>query len=133
MRDGKSICNDWNIYPKAYVHCTWDGVTLYPSVVDLIEESRARIARGEDPLVQDEQKYLEDYYKRKIELEEITEKFGKLYDQGSMSDNIYSNIMRLLSAEYDDIEYFDDNLATDNDRAIEVAVLQGLESTKEIR
>jgi len=41
--------------------------------------------------------------------------------------------MRLLSAEYDDIEYFDDNLATDNDRAIEVAVLQGLESTKEIR
>ena len=126
VRDGKCLYNSWDIHPTAYVFADWNKTTLYPSVVDILVESRSRVEKGEEPLVKSEIPYLQAYYKRKNQLDNITESLGQAFDAGTITELIYNKALKYLDAEYTKFEFFDKYLATPDDEKIEEEIFAEL-------
>lgn len=124
MRDENRVFNNWEIYPASYVYCSWNGVTLYPSVVDLITENRKRVANGELPIVSDERPYIREYYIRKAELDNIVESLGKSFDSGAITQTIYDKVLKVINKEFDTMENFESSIATEEDAKIEIEILE---------
>lgn len=133
VRDGKCVYNSWEIQPYAYVQCRWNGVRLFPTVTDLLVENRDRIANGELPILQDETPYLKEYYYRKNEIDVVTEMLGKAFDSGKITEKIYQQALNILNQEYDKIDFFDQHMATDEDRRIGDQVFEEMDDDGNFR
>ena len=131
MREGKCVYNSWDLYPTAYVIADWNKTKLYPSIVDLLVESRSRVNDGDEPLVKNEYPYLQAYYKRKNQLDAITESLGQAFDAGAITESIYNKALKCLDAEYGKFEFFEKYVATVDDDKIEEQLLNGSEQAED--
>lgn len=115
-RDGKKVINDDLIYPEGYVVVEGRFINFYESPIALIEENRYRTSNGLAELVDDERIYLEALYHRKDMLDKLVTTYGIKYDEGKITDKMYSKLMDLINDEYDKYEEFESKYETESDR-----------------
>lgn len=123
-RDGGKVYSSWEVYPTAYVYSRWDGVTLYPTIVDLIIANRNNIKNDEVPLLKDEHAFLREYYIYKNEIETHMEMLGKAYDNGSITEKMYVKAMGIMNEVYDKMEFFEKHIATEEDLKVEDEIFE---------
>ena len=110
------------IYPKSYVvdmgKNSSEKPMFLPSPAALLVENRSRIAKGLEPLVDDEQPYIIEHYKREKEIIEAQKKLTKRFQNEKISYPQYKRAMNAFNPEQSINENFY-KIETKKDREIQ--------------